>query len=200
MIYSVSGKLKAVGLDYAVVAVGGVGYLCYCSTGTIASLPKLGEDVELLTHFYLKQEAVQLFGFASMQELELFKRLIGVSGVGPKGAMAVLSAVGCQRLTMAIVAGDAKQLKAPGIGAKTAQRIILELRDRLDESLLMPEVTGSVAAVGGIADHSLQAEAISALTALGYSRTDAASAVSKLEGFTSSEDIIKEALRRLAKL
>lgn len=200
MIYSISGTLKAIEPEYAVIDANGIGYVCYCSAGTLSQLPKTNTQVELFTHFYFKQDIMQLFGFLNKTELELFKKLIGITGIGPKGAMAMLSAIGYEKIAMAIVAGDAKQLKAPGIGAKTAQRVILELRDKLDDSLILNSFSPKKSVFSSPSENSVQAEAIAALSALGYSRTEAVSVISKLGELSTSEEIIKEALKLLAKL
>ena len=127
MIYSVTGKLLVVEPGYAVVEAGGVGYKCTSTTNTLASLPPRGSQVTLLTHLYLREDVLELYGFATEEELRCFRMLITVSGVGPKVAVSILSGTTPQRLLLSIAAGDVKALKVPGVGPKIAQRIILEL-------------------------------------------------------------------------
>ena len=131
MIYSISGLLRQVAPTYCVVEACGVGYQCSASTHTLSSLPGRGQEVTLLTHLWVKEDGMELFGFSTEQERRCFRMLIGVSGVGPRVALAILSDSAPDRLMLSIAAGDAKALtRAQGVGAKLAQRIILELRDK----------------------------------------------------------------------
>ena len=202
MIYSLTGNLVAMDVDFAVIDVNGVGYRCLTSTSSLSQLPKIGEKVTFFTYLHFKQDTLALFGFISQDELNLFKKLITVSGVGPKVALALLSGIPIDRLIMSILAGDEKALKVPGVGAKTAQRIILELKDKISNG----EYTQSVKGVAlsdikaSTTDFSAQSEAISALVSLGYSQTDAAVVISKLDPALSAEDMIKLGLKKLAKL
>ena len=203
MIYSVTGKLLCVGPGYAVVEAGGVGYRCSTTAATLAKLPARGNTVTLLTHLYLREDALELFGFAGEEELRCFRLLIGVSGVGPKGALAILSAVSPQRLMLAIAAGDAKAVKAPGVGPKTAQRIILERRDTVPTE----ELAGGAAGAGlpglellaGAGEASPQGEAVAALVTLGYGQSEAAAAVAGLDPELPVDGLIKGALRKLSR-
>ena len=140
MIYSISGLLRQVAPTYCVVEACGVGYQCSASTHTLSSLPGRGQEVTLLTHLWVKEDGMELFGFSTEQERRCFRMLIGVSGVGPRVALAILSDSAPDRLMLSIAAGDAKALtRAQGVGAKLAQRIILELRDKVsDEDISMP--------------------------------------------------------------
>ncbi|MCI8406213.1 MAG: Holliday junction branch migration protein RuvA [Oscillospiraceae bacterium] len=195
MLYSVSGILELVEPYHVVVECGGIGYSVKTSMTTVSGLPAIGSPVKLYTHLSVREDALDLFGFSQQQELEAFKLLISVSGVGPKAAVSILSSLTPDRLALSVAAGDVKALKAPGVGPKIAQRILLELKDKLSG--------GSAGAVGA---PSLEAapivgnasEAISALEALGYSRGDAAQAISKLEPDTSVEEMIKYGLKALA--
>ena len=202
MIYSVTGKLLLVEPGFAVVEAGGVGYRCSTTTSTLAKLPPRGQEVTLLTHLYLREDVLELFGFFTEEELRCFRLLIGVSGVGPKAALAILSTLTPQKLMLAIAAGDAKAVKAPGVGPKLSQRIILELRDKFSTE----DLTGGVAAAGGgglsfLAGEgsSAQGEAVAALVSLGYGQTEAAAAIAKLDSSLAVDELIKGALKRLSR-
>jgi Holliday junction DNA helicase RuvA len=203
MIYSVTGKLICVEPGFAVVEAGGVGYRCSTTTSTLAKLPPRGSQVTLLTHLYLREDALELFGFFTAEELRCFRLLIGVSGVGPKAALAILSATTPQRLMLAIAAGDAKAVKAPGVGPKISQRIILELRDKVTTE----ELAGGAAGAGlpglellaGADTPSAQGEAVAALVTLGYGQSEAAAAVAGLDPELPVDGLIKGALRKLSR-
>lgn len=203
MIYSVTGKLVCVEPGFAVVEAGGVGYRCSTTTTTLARLPGRGKEVTLLTHLYLREDLLELFGFLTEEELRCFRLLIGVSGVGPKAALAILSALTPQKLMLAIAAGDAKAVKAPGVGPKLSQRIILELRDKFTTE----DLAGGFSAGGGgdlsflaaAEGSSAQGEAVAALVSLGYGQTEAAAAVAKLDPALPVDGLIKGALRRLSR-
>ena len=203
MIYSVTGKLICVEPGFAVVEAGGVGYRCSTTTSTLAKLPPKGSQVTLLTHLYLREDALELFGFFTQEELRCFRLLIGVSGVGPKAALAILSTTTPQRLMLAIAAGDAKAVKAPGVGPKISQRIILELRDKVTTE----ELAGGAAGAGLpglelLADAdtpSAQGEAVAALVTLGYGQSEAAAAVAGLDPELPVDGLIKGALRKLSR-
>lgn len=202
MIYSVTGKLICVEPGFAVVEVGGVGYRCSTTTSTLAKLPPRGKEVTLLTHLYLREDVLELFGFYTEEELRCFRLLIGVTGVGPKAALAILSTLTPQKLMLAIAAGDAKAVKAPGVGPKISQRIILELRDKFSAE----DLAGGVSGGGGgdlsflAADTpSAQGEAVAALVSLGYGQTEAAAAIAKLDPALPVDGLIKGALKRLSR-
>ena len=202
MIYSVTGKLICVEPGYAVVEAGGVGYRCSTTTTTLARLPGRGKEVTLLTHLYLREDVLELFGFLTEEELRCFRLLIGVSGVGPKAALAILSALTPQKLMLAIAAGDAKAVKAPGVGPKLSQRIILELKDKFSAE----DLAGGMSAGGGdlsfltsAEGSSAQGEAVAALVSLGYGQTEAAAAIAKLDPALPVDGLIKAALRRLSR-
>lgn len=199
MIYSVTGKLILVEPTFAVVEAGGIGYRCATTTYTLSQLPPRGSIVTLFTHLYVREDILDLFGFASYDELEAFRMLITVSGVGPKVALAILSGTTPDRLMMSIAAEDIKALKVPGVGPKIAQRIIMELKDKVGNSAMAASVRGADLSDGTRGAPSAQGEAISALVSLGYGQTDAASVVSRLDGSLSAEEIIKLALKKLAR-
>lgn len=199
MIYSVTGKLIYMEPAYAVVEAAGVGYRCSTTLTTLSQLPPIGDTVTLYTYLAVREDNIELFGFADMQELRCFRMLITVSGVGPKVALAILSDNTPSRLMLSIAAGDVKAItRAQGVGPKLAQRIILELKDKVGAA---DAAAGFVAASAGIsgADASAQGEAISALAALGYSQTDAASVVARIDSSLPVDEIIKQALKRIAK-
>ncbi len=201
MIYSVTGKLLVVEPGYAVVEAGGVGYKCTSTTNTLASLPPRGSQVTLLTHLYLREDVLELYGFATEEELRCFRMLITVSGVGPKVAVSILSGTTPQRLLLSIAAGDVKALKVPGVGPKIAQRIILELKDKVGSDDAAKGLTEAVFNLTENADGELsaQGEAIGALVTLGYSQTDAAAVVARLDRSLPADELIKAALKKLSR-
>lgn len=199
MIYSVHGKLVHLEPNLAVVECGGVGYGVRTSAVTVSRLPAVGEDVTLYTYLHVTDAGIDLFGFYDSYELSCFKMLLGVTRVGPKAALGVLSTVTAEQFAMAVAAGDFKTLaKAPGLGNKTAQRIVLELKDKLQKEKIvtdfdLPDFTP-------VQESSNAGEAISALVVLGYTQGEAASAVMPLDPSMSVEDMIKKALQTLAGL
>ena len=199
MIYSITGLLRQVAPTYCVIEACGVGYQCSASTYTLSSLPGRGQEVTLLTHLWIKEDGVELFGFSTEQEKHCFRLLIGVSGVGPRVALAILSDSAPDRLMLSIAAGDAKALtRAQGVGAKLAQRIILELRDKVtDEDIgsSFGEEQGTIAALGESAKNTAKSEAISALVALGYGQTDAAAVIAPMEDGLAVDELIRRALK-----
>lgn len=200
MIYSLTGTLALVEPYLVVVECAGVGYSVRTSLTTISGLPPAGSQVKIYTFLNVREDAVELFGFGTTTELGLFKLLVSVSGVGPKGAMSLLSSLSPDRLALCIAAGDVKSLKAPGIGPKTAERIVLELKDKVAGSQGgsggMAEGCGAAAAAASGSGNA--AEAVSALEVLGYSRADAAAVIGKLAPETSVEEMIKHGLKALA--
>lgn len=199
MIYSITGMLRQVAPTYCVIEACGVGYQCSASTYTLSSLPGRGQEVTLLTHLWVKEDGMELFGFSTEQEKHCFRLLIGVSGVGPRVALAILSDAAPDRLMLSIAAGDAKALtRAQGVGAKLAQRIILELRDKVtDEDIgsSFGEEQGTIAALGESAKNTAKSEAISALVALGYGQTDAAAVIAPMEESLAVDELIRRALK-----
>ncbi len=199
MIYSITGLLRQVAPTYCVIEACGVGYQCSASTYTLSSLPGCGQEVTLLTHLWVKEDGMELFGFSTEQEKHCFRLLIGVSGVGPRVALAILSDAAPDRLMLSIAAGDAKALtRAQGVGAKLAQRIILELRDKVtDEDIgsSFGEEQGTIAALGESAKNTAKSEAISALVALGYGQTDAAAVIAPMEESLAVDELIRRALK-----
>ena len=200
MIYSISGLLRQVAPTYCVVEACGVGYQCSASTHTLSSLPGRGQEVTLLTHLWVKEDGMELFGFSTEQERRCFRMLIGVSGVGPRVALAILSDSAPDRLMLSIAAGDAKALtRAQGVGAKLAQRITLELKDKVAKGFVdgisLEDVAGATSTTPAAQGAG---QAIAALVSLGYSQSEAAMAVSKIDATLPVEEIIKLALRGMA--
>ena len=199
MIYSVRGSLVLKEPNFAVIECGGVGYGCRTSYSTVAQLGDIGSETTLYTYLYVREDVVELFGFVSQQELSCFKLLISVSGVGPKAATAILSDVTPEKFAFLVASGDSKAFtRTKGIGAKTAQRIVLELKDKISSDSLSDIISGgadgySPSAVG-ISSDSVT-EALEALMVLGYSQGEAAPILGKLDPSLSTQDLIKEALR-----
>lgn len=199
MYYSVTGKLIHTEPYLAVVSCGGVGYKCMTTMSTLSCLPSVGEEVTLFTHLNVKEDALDLYGFYAMNELRAFRLLIGVSGVGPKSALSILSDMTPDSLSLCIASGDAKSLtRAPGVGAKLAQRLILELKDKVGGEQLAVGV-GEVAAQLR-SDASNMSEAVAALCALGYSQSQAAQALAGLAADTPVDEMIRHGLKAMARL
>ena len=196
------GTLEEVTEDNIVVEVNGIGYNVKVSGTTVEMLPGMGNEVKIYTYTLVREDALLLYGFLTRDDLEIFKKLITVNGIGPKGGLAILSVMSADALRFAIMAGDAKAIaKAPGVGNKTAERVILDLRDKisLEDTLAglgnPPEATQGQGAQA--LDNVMKKEAIEALVALGYSASDATAAVKKVELTEDStvELILKKALK-----
>ena len=195
MIYSLDGTLTYFDQNFAVVSCGGVGFKCFTTLTTLQSLPGVGKPVQLFTYLSVR---VDLYGFATTAELDCFKLLISVNGVGPKAALAILSELSADRLAVCIAGGDAKSLtRAPGIGKKIAERIVLELKDKMGV-LDLGSSREVQAAVAANTAGSVAAEAVEALVALGYGQSDAAVAVGQMEPGLSVDEMIRRGLRQLA--
>jgi Holliday junction DNA helicase RuvA len=191
MIASLKGKVEALGNNSAVISVNGIGFQVYLPTSTLSTIGTTGEEVKLYTHLYLRDDNATLYGFASAEELGLFQVLIGVSGLGPRLALATLSVMNPEQLSMAIASGSADMLiDVPGIGKKMANRLILELKDKISAGWATAPTTQ-------LAQEN--ADAITALTSLGYSVAEATRAVVTLPSDQSLklEEKIKLALQQL---
>jgi len=199
MIYSVRGKLVHRENELAVVECGGIGYACRTTLQTLASLSEKGTEVMLYTYLHVREDCVELFGFSSQQELNCFKMLISVSGVGPKAALSILSDVNPEQFALLVASEDSKTLtKTKGIGAKTAQRIVLELKDKVvKENNIDFSAAGAAPAIAA-ADGSAVSEAFSALLVLGYTQTEIAPVLSGLDSSLPSAEIIRQALKIMA--
>ena len=198
MFYSLTGNLVKKGTAFAVVECGGVAFYCNTSNSTLYDIS--GEKtVTLFTHLNVREDAMDLFGFSTENELQWFRMLISVNGVGPKAALAILSELTPDRLALAISANDVKLIKsAPGIGPKIAQRIILDLKDKVGV-IAADDGIESVAKVSAAKDMPNMSEAVAALTMLGYSQSEASVAVSGLDPSLSVEDMIRQGLKILSK-
>ena len=199
MIASLRGTLIYTDTATAVVECGGVGMKCAVSLNTLRQLPPVGKECFLLTHMSVREDAIDLFGFADDAELELFRLITAVSGVGPKLALSILSAFEPARLSLFIAGGDAKSLTAAsGVGAKLAQRLVLELKDKIG-GVSLAAGGDTVAAVAAVTESSSATEAVQALVSLGYSQSEASLAVGKLDASLPVETLIKEGLKALAR-
>lgn len=201
----IRGTLEEITEDAVIVETGGIGYNIKVSATTVDLLPGIGSEVKIYTYTLVREDAFWLYGFLTRDDLEIFKKLITVSGIGPKGGLAILSVMSADALRFAVMAGDAKSIaKAPGVGAKTAERVILDLRDKisLEDTLRgigSPADAAGQAAASGSGDNLMKREAIEALVALGYSASDATAAVKKVEvgEDATSESILKLALKHM---
>ncbi len=201
----IKGEIADIAEDNLILEANRIGYNIKISAGTAERLPAVGEEVKIYTYTYVREDAFLLYGFLTKDDLEIFKKLITVNGIGPKGGLAILSVMTADDLRFAILAGDAKAIaKAPGVGAKTAERVILDLKDKvsIEDSLLHREAVGQAGIVhGGENDKSAASrqEAVEALTALGYSATEALKAVKQVEikEGMETEEILKLALKRM---
>lgn len=179
---------------------GGVAFQCSTTLSTLKTIGEKGSTATLYTYLNVREDALDLFGFATEQELECFKLLISVSGVGPKAALSILSELTPDKLALCLATGDSKSItRAQGVGPKLAQRVVLELKDKLAKGLELPADSPEIQAAGLAAADGNAAEAVSALTMLGYSQSEAAMAVSKLDGDLPVEALIKQALKQLAR-
>lgn len=200
MIGYIRGTLAQTGEETVLLDNHGIGYQIRVPQRVLESLPGTGEEVQLYTYMHVREDGISLSGFLTQDELEVFRLLLGVSGVGPKGAIGILSVLSANDLRIAVHAQDAKAIaKAPGIGSKTAQRVIIDLKDRLHlEDAIPPAVSAGEEDAADTS--SVQGEAVQALTALGYGASEAAAAVRKVkvtEGMTV-EECLKQSLKYFA--
>ncbi|MBC5731166.1 Holliday junction branch migration protein RuvA [Pseudoflavonifractor hominis] len=200
MFYYVSGTVAHVEPYLAVIDCGGVGYACRTTNQSLSRLT-VGEKGKLFTHLYVREEIFELYGFATEDELNCFRLLIGVSGVGPKAALSILSATTPEGLAMSIITGDEKALTvAQGIGKKIAQRIILELKDKLAKGQISPKGESYGGTGVTVIPQNKSSEASAALAVLGYSQSEVAMALKGIDvEALSLEDIIKQALKKMVK-
>ena len=197
MIYNVRGTLTYTDINYAFVECGGVGFKCFVSMTTLKELPPLGKEANLYTYLSVREDAMDLFGFATQQELDAFKLLITVSGVGPKAAMAVLSVLPPDRLSIAVSSGDVKSIQsAQGVGKKTAERIVLELKDKMLG--IAPSNAAAVQSIQAVASNSDAQEAVEVLVSLGFNQSDAATVVGAMDKGLSVDDMIRKGLKQLS--
>ena len=197
----IRGELAEINSDHIVLDVNGIGYQIYIPTNTLNYLPSIGEMVKIHTYLYIREDAIMLYGFLTRDDLDMFKMLITVSGIGPKGGLGILSTLSTDDLRFAVLSDDAKAIaKAPGIGAKTAQRVIIDLKDKmsLEEAFekKLEHTTNKVLPE----NNSIKNDAVLALNALGYSSTESLKAVSKVEITEDMdvEDVLKAALKHMS--
>lgn len=203
MIASVKGKLEGVNTDSVIIDVNGLGFEAIVPTTVINRLPKIDENIKLYTYMHVREDIMQLYGFLDKEDLDFFKLLITVNGIGPKAGIAILSSMPADILTFAILSEDTKTIeKAQGIGAKTAKKLVLELKDKVG-IIKTPKNTGSetydnnVLTIG--INSEIKDEAVQVLTALGYSQTESMKAISTIEisEEITSEELVKLALKNL---
>lgn len=201
MIAYVDGIIEDISEDNAVIDVGGMGYNVKISSDTAARLPGIGEHIRLYTYTCVREDAFLLYGFLNRNELDIFKKCITVNGIGPKGALAILSVMDADSLRYAIISGDTKAIsKAPGIGAKTAERLILDLKDKvkIDDAMINREIA-LTAQTNVAVDNPYLKEAVEALMALGYGQTESIKAVNSIEGAEQMDSgkLLKAALKKM---
>lgn len=197
MFYSVTGKVVAIEENFAAIQCGGIAFRCMTTLNTLSKIGRTGDEVTLFTYLNVREDAMELFGFYTQQELDSFKLLLSVSGVGPKAALAILSQLSPDKLALCVASGDVKSItQAQGVGPKLAQRVVLELKDKLSKSIASgdTDTSGMFAAPTAAGNCS---EAIEALVMLGYSRSEAAGAIGRLDKNLPAEELIRLALKSL---
>ena len=198
----IKGELAEKNIDHIVVEAGGIGYLIYVPAQSIDYLPDEGDQIKVYTYLYIREDAMVLYGFLTKDDLEIFKMLITVSGIGPKGGLGILSTLSADDLRFAILSGDSKTIsKAPGIGAKTAQRVIIDLKDKMSlEEAFEKKLDNNADGVQKTLNSSIKNDAVMALSALGYSSAESLKAVSKVDitEHMDVEDVLKLALKNMS--
>jgi len=200
MISYIKGILAEVGTELIVVEAAQIGYNIRVPSSLLTGLPSIGSAVKIYTYLQVREDAMQLFGFLTRDDLDVFKLLLGVNGVGPKAALGVLSVLSPDDLRFAVLGGDAKAIaKAPGLGAKTAQKVILELKDKLSLEDAFEKKSAHSVEIGGALPTDAKGEAVMALTELGYSSSEALRAVRSIDGaeVMGVEELLKLALKKL---
>lgn len=198
MISYIRGKLAAVEEEKVILDVGGVGYGIFMPGQSMGRLPAIGSEVQLHTYLNVREDAMQLFGFLTRDDLKIFKLVIGVSGIGPKGGLSILSKLTPDDLRFAVLSGDAKAISAaPGIGKKTAEKLIIELKDKLSMEDMIRKSVSEEAVIPQSGITGIQTDAVQALTALGYGSTEALRAVKQVAVTeeTDVETVLKQALK-----
>lgn len=198
MLAYIKGQLEETGDDHIVVACGGLGYHILVPGSVFSELPPITEEVKIHTYLHVREDAMVLFGFLTKEDRETFKQLISVSGIGPKGGLGILSVLSTYDLKVAIMNNDITGItQAPGVGKKTAQKLILELKDKLKIEDYTEMIAGEVT-LGRRETQGVMEEAVEALVSLGYASHEAVRAVKGLGHLDSVEAIIKEGLKKLA--
>ncbi|HHD2751882.1 TPA: Holliday junction branch migration protein RuvA [Clostridium perfringens] len=195
----IRGQFQGINKDYVVIELNNIGYKIFTSGNTISNMPKVSEEVLLYLEQIVREDFIGLYGFTTREELEMFKLLLSINGVGAKAALSLLSISTVNNLKYAIMMGDEKHItRAPGIGKKTAQRIILELKDKLKPDDLVSEEGELIEGIDDNTDYSFNInETLSALVALGYTEKEAQKALEKIDKTLSLENMIKESLKLL---
>ncbi|MBE6778057.1 MAG: Holliday junction branch migration protein RuvA [Ruminococcaceae bacterium] len=198
MLYSLKGELIHADPRTAVICCGGVGFRCQITMNTARQLPGIGNEVMLYTMMNVREDAIELFGFADKNEMTCFKQLTSISGVGPKVGLSILSELSPERVALAVASGDYKMLtKAAGVGPKLAQRIALELKDKVGAT---PTAAGVTLPAGAVVSASSNAsQAVDALTVLGFTAGEASAVVAKLDSALPVETLVRESLKQLAR-
>lgn len=200
MIYNLNGKLTYVDPTFIVIECGGVGFKCFASTTTITSISTVGTNVNVLTYMSVKEDSIDLYGFATQEELNAFKLLISVSGIGPKAAMAILSVLPPDRLSVAVSSGDIKAIQsAQGVGKKTAERVVLELKDKM-VGIGSAHTNTIVEGIQSVAQSDNAQEAVEVLVSLGFNQSEAASVVGTMDKSLSVDEMIRKGLKSLSQL
>jgi len=200
MIAYLIGKLTDVDVDNIVLEVGHIGYNVKVPSSVINKLPAIGQEVKIYTYTSVREDAISLFGFLTKDDLNMYRLLITVNGIGPKAGLAILSVMDADGLRMAVLSQDAKAIaKAPGIGAKTAQRVILDLKDKVSlEDTMVSQQANAMQTAAGTGMSQARTEAVEALTALGYAPSDALRAVKAvIQEDMNVEELLKAALKNL---
>lgn len=195
MFSHIEGRLEEKRAGELIIDAGGVGFLLSCSNATVSAAPPTGGQMRCYTHFLVREDGMELFGFATREERAMFRRLNAVSGVGPRTALGILSTLSLRDLSLALLTGDAAAIaRAPNVGKKTAQRLILELKDKVDQA----DIGSAAAATILPADTDITREAAQALMALGYSSLEANRAIAAVQGKADTVDgLILQALKGL---
>ncbi|MBI6090323.1 Holliday junction branch migration protein RuvA [Clostridium perfringens] len=195
----IRGQFQGISKDYVVIELNNIGYRIFTSGNTMSNMPKVGDEVLLYLEQIVREDFIGLYGFTTREELEMFKLLLSINGVGAKAALSLLSISTVNNLKYAIMMGDEKHItRAPGIGKKTAQRIILELKDKLKPDELTSEEGELIEGINDNSDYSFNInETLSALMALGYTEKEAQKALEKVDKTLSIENMIKESLKLL---
>lgn len=199
MLYNLKGTLTVSDVNFIVVECGGVGFKCFTTLNTVKQIGKTGDTVNVYTYLAVREDAMDLYGFSSLAELDAFKLLITVSGIGPKAAVSILSQLSPDKLAVCIASGDAKAItRAQGVGKKTAERVVLELKDKMG-AIAVGDVSDAVSSAASVSSNSDSAEAVEALVALGYAQSDAAVVVGAMDKSLSVDEMIRLGLKQLAK-
>lgn len=199
MIATLNGKLIIKELNFVVVECGGVGIKCFVTQNTHAAIGNIGDNVFLYTYLVVREDALDLYGFSENGELEVFKLITSVSGVGSKIGLAILSEFSPDKIMLYIASGDAKSLTtASGVGIKLAQRIVLELKDKVG-NIAVGDTSFDIQSIGTATTNTSSKEAIEALVSLGYTQSEASLAVGKLDQSLDTNNLIKQALKLLAR-